>query len=193
MESSPDPGILRPSPSDFRWGEDRERATQRGPPPRFMVDAMLGNVVRELRLLGFDAAYAGTAPDAAILRRCQAEGRVLVTRDRALARRARPVVAVPVSATEPGEQTPEVLRQLPSLRLRDVRPFSQCLECNGLLRPLSADAARARVPDHVALAHREFRECPECGRVYWPGGHRRRLEHRLRRLLEPLQGRERQV
>lgn len=147
---------------------------------RFLVDAMLGNVARDLRLLGYDAEYAASAPDAALLGRCQREGRVLVTRDRELARRAGPLPHVTVEATAPQEQTREVLRAIGARPA--PAPFTRCLACNGILRPVPREAARAAVADHVAHAQERFLACDRCGRVYWEGSHAARLQARLARL-----------
>jgi uncharacterized protein with PIN domain len=151
-----------------------------GTPPRFLVDAMLGNVARDLRLLGYDAEYGGRASDAALLGRCQREGRVLVTRDRELARRAGLLPHVSVEAPAPVEQTREVLRALGDGPT--PAPFSRCLACNGLLQPVPREAARAALPDHVAHAQERFLSCDRCRRIYWEGTHAARLRKRLARL-----------
>ncbi|MHB8767297.1 MAG: Mut7-C RNAse domain-containing protein, partial [Deferrisomatales bacterium] len=123
--------------------------------------------------------------DAELLRRCQAEGRVLVTRDRALAARARSLPHLLVLSDRPQDQTPEVLARL-GLGGSRSGPFSRCLACNAPLGDLPRRAAAARVPDHVAHAHDAFRGCPGCGRTYWRGSHQPRLASRLRRLLASL-------
>lgn len=62
---------------------------------RLMCDEMLLRLGRWLRAAGYDAAIAeGAADDAALIARCAAERRVLVTRDRRLAALGR--AAVPV-------------------------------------------------------------------------------------------------
>jgi uncharacterized protein with PIN domain len=142
---------------------------------------MLGNVARELRLLGYDAEYAGQEDDAALLRRCQADGRVLVTRDRALARRARGIRCHFVSSPLPEGQTLEVLRAVGATCPPGI--LSRCAECNRLLEGLTPEEARDRVPDHVAHTARAYLRCPGCDRVYWRGSHVEGLERRIRRLL----------
>ncbi|RME40127.1 MAG: hypothetical protein D6793_00070, partial [Thermoflexia bacterium] len=54
---------------------------------RFLADGMLGRLARWLRLLGYDTAYENHADDLELARRARAEGRILLTRDRALAAR----------------------------------------------------------------------------------------------------------
>ncbi|GAB4259365.1 MAG: hypothetical protein Kow0092_07550 [Deferrisomatales bacterium] len=148
---------------------------------------MLGNVARDLRLLGYDTLLAGSHwSDAQVLRTSQSEGRVLLTRDRRLAGRAKGIDCVLIAGTDPATQAVEALRRLGSGAV-PARPLTRCLECNGSLRALPPEEAAARVPDHVALAHRRFSSCPRCHRVYWAGDHARRLERRIRALLEALQ------
>ncbi|MGC8839517.1 MAG: Mut7-C RNAse domain-containing protein, partial [Anaerolineae bacterium] len=55
--------------------------------PTFLLDGMLGRLARWLRILGYDAAFEPDLEDAQLVRRARAEGRILLTRDRDLARR----------------------------------------------------------------------------------------------------------
>lgn len=152
-----------------------------GRAPRFVVDAMLGRVARELRLLGYDAVFERAADDSALLRRAQAEDRILLTRDRGLAARARGVRCLVLHSDLPLGTTREVMAALGEVRPPGV--LSRCTECNALLEPLPKEEARERVPDHVANGVLRFLHCPGCGRVYWPGTHAARLEEKVRRLL----------
>ena len=70
------------------------------PPPRFLVDAMLGHVARDLRLLGLDARYAAGLDDPAILALAQRDGRRLITCDAELARRARDLLHLRVQSRD---------------------------------------------------------------------------------------------
>jgi len=54
---------------------------------RLLADSMLGSLGRWLRLLGYDTAVARSESDWQIVHQARAEGRVILTRDRALARR----------------------------------------------------------------------------------------------------------
>jgi len=160
-------------------------------PPPILVDAMLGNVCRDLRLLGFDAAFAGRASDAEVLRWCQREGRLLVTRDRELARRAEALPHVFIGQTDRTSQTVEVLWALAGTTAPS--PFSRCLECNEPLQELPPEDARSLVPDHIALNRERFFACPQCRRVFWEGSHASRLRARIRRFSQALQGMSRPV
>ncbi|MGI0001590.1 MAG: Mut7-C RNAse domain-containing protein, partial [Nitrososphaeraceae archaeon] len=49
--------------------------------PSFLVDAMLGNIARKLRIFGYDTLYLKDTPDTSVLEIASREKRVLLTRD----------------------------------------------------------------------------------------------------------------
>jgi hypothetical protein len=57
-------------------------------------------------------------------------------------------------------------------------PFTRCLVDNALLRAAEPHHAEQVPPSSRSLAN-PLRLCPTCGRLYWPGGHVRRMQHRL--------------
>ncbi len=136
--------------------------------PRLWVDAMLGRLARWLRLLGYDAAYWRTGSDGELMRQAQAEGRLIVTRDRGLAGR-RGVRALLIAAETLDEQIVEARAALAAWPAPE--PFTRCPECNGALGELPHAEARDLVPPYVWHTQPHFRRCPDCGRVYWPGTH----------------------
>ncbi len=134
--------------------------------PRLLLDAMLGKLARWLRLLGYDALYLQDE-DALLARRARAEGRLLLTRDRELARR-RGLRVLLVEAQELEAQLKEVLPRLPAL---PPQAPPRCMLCNAPLRPITREEASKLVPPYVAAHHTGFKQCPRCGRVYWRGTH----------------------
>jgi uncharacterized protein len=148
--------------------------------PRFVADAMLGRLARWLRALGYDTLYLRDAPDRRLLAVALADRRRLLTRDAALARRAREAGLL-VRAEALDAQIQEVTA---ACGLPERRPLSRCLECNALLAAAPPEAVRDRVPPYTFLSRREFWTCTGCGRVFWAGTHvtgiRRRLEPYLR-------------
>lgn len=148
---------------------------------RFVLDVHLGQLARRLRLLGLDAEYRNDYEDPEIVRISVAERRTILTCDKGLLKHKIVQRGHWVRARDPDEQTIEVIRAFDLERALD--PFSRCLECNGALRPAAHEAARGRVPDEVAEAFDAFHECPDCGRIYWPGSHYDRLRRRVAALL----------
>jgi uncharacterized protein with PIN domain len=143
--------------------------------PRFVADAMLGRLARWLRALGYDTLYFRDAPDRRLLVVALAEGRRLLTRDAALARRAREAGLL-LRTEDLDAQIREVVRACGPA----PRPaLSRCLECNGLLVASAPEAVRHRVPPYTLATQAAFRSCPDCARVFWAGTHVSGIARRL--------------
>ena len=141
---------------------------------RFVADGHLGALARYLRLLGFDTVLDRRWPDDELAGRAQAEGRVVVTRDRDLLKRKVVTHGVLVRDDDPDDQLVDVVRRL-GLGER-LRPFTRCMACNGELADVPAGDVAGEVPPGVAARVEAFRRCRSCGQVYWDGSHRRRLD-----------------
>ena len=63
-------------------------------------------------------------------------------------------------------------------------PFTRCLVDNTPLTAAPPEMA-APVPQSSRAAGGPLRLCPECGRLYWPGGHVRRMLTRLAEWNQP--------
>ena len=59
-------------------------------------------------------------------------------------------------------------------------PFSRCILCNTVLILASPDR-QLQIPKISAGKDDEIHWCPACEKVYWPGGHVRRMHSRLAR------------
>lgn len=147
--------------------------------PRFLLDVHLGKLARLLRLLGFDAVHHGDAGDADLAREAVSDGRILLSRDRGLLMRASLGRARWLRATDPEQQTIEVLDRF--VLSGRAKPFSRCMACNTPLE--AADPGEVDVPSGVRARHHVYRRCPGCGRVYWPGTHAERLQAAVERIL----------
>ncbi|MGC9333323.1 MAG: Mut7-C RNAse domain-containing protein [Anaerolineae bacterium] len=146
----------------------------------FVADAMLGTLAKWLRILGYDTVFDAALDDHQLARLALAQDRVLLTRDRALAKR-RGVRTLLIESEQLDDQIRQVLADL---QLEPDRSFSRCPVCNELLDPLDREAARERVPAYVAKTHKNFRLCPGCGRVYWRGSHWHQMDEHLAQLHE---------
>jgi uncharacterized protein with PIN domain len=141
--------------------------------PRFAADAHLGTLARHLRLLGFDTSYDRDWADAALAATAHAEHRIVLTRDVGLLKRNLVTHGLFVRATDPRTQILDVARRLQLLSR--VRPFTRCLECNGVLAAVSKHDVAGTVPERAWRCHEEFMRCAHCARVYWAGTHHQRL------------------
>ena len=143
---------------------------------------MLGTLCRYLRFMGYDAESAADMregnprEDTLLIRSAERTGRVLLTSDQELARRAG-ARAVLVSGND-------VLGQLDQLVVQGyIEPhlrMNRCSLCNEPLRP-----ARAHEIASTPYAPRNRTECRFfwcrlCRRLYWMGSHGKNLEKRIR-------------
>jgi len=96
---------------------------------------MLGSLGKWLRLLGYDTVIARDEPDAVLVRQARAEDRVILTRDRQLARRR----GVRVFLITEDDLEAQLYQVATNLDLPPPQPGSRCPECNELLVIQRAD------------------------------------------------------
>jgi uncharacterized protein with PIN domain len=153
---------------------------------RFITDRMLGTLTRYLRFMGYDTLSANslepgnTREDTALLGIARREGRILLTRDRELARRGGEQAVLLES-----EDVMAQIRTLSSLGLiTPVLAMDRCSLCNTRLRP--ATDTEVEEADYAPGEREglEFFLCPACRKIYWMGSHGRNLRESLTRDLE---------
>ena len=141
--------------------------------PRFLVDSMMGRLLRWLRVLGVDTLLRDEHEGAgSLLERAHTEKRILLTRDRKLAERQSGACAVfVVQSDEPREQLKEVVNHF-GLRLSPDEFMMRCSVCNGrgYAKMGAAEAAlRDDCPPKVLETVSDFYACRSCGKLYWEG------------------------
>ncbi|WP_346427348.1 DUF5615 family PIN-like protein [Caulobacter sp. 17J65-9] len=147
-------------------------------PLRLLCDEMLFRLARSLRAAGYDTVLAADgAPDRDLLERCRREDRVLVTRDRKLMAQALPDVRAVLLVDEDREAEARALSRALDIDWL-LAPMSRCMVDNTPLSP-AGPADLARVPSTVEASPEAVKVCRTCGRVYWPGGHVKRLMEKL--------------
>lgn len=153
------------NPADLQW--------------RFTAESTLGKLAKWLRILGYDTIFERSAPSATMA----APGRIVLTRTRKRFERLPAEQRIFIRSDLPEDQLQEVITAL-DLTPESLAPFSRCIRCNEPIETLDRDAARDRVPDYVWETQSTFRQCPRCGRVYWPGSHIKRSLNEIRRLFD---------
>jgi uncharacterized protein len=151
------------------------------PGKRFIADAHLGQLAKQLRMLGFDVLYRNDYSDAELARIAAAEGRIVLTRDRDLLIRKEIVHGCYLHALNSDEQVREVVRRFDLVP--SVRALSRCLSCNGVLRVVEKSEIEHRVPPYSRDVYEQFYECDCCAQVYWEGSHVVRMRARVERML----------
>lgn len=146
--------------------------------PRWLADEMVGRLARYLRFVGCDTVYARGLSDEEILDLARRDDRVVLTRDRALARRApRALLLTSPTLREQWRALRSAYPELPE----QIAPL-RCTECNGSLErydPVPGTDPDPKVPwDRVARGLPVYR-CSRCAHLYWEGSHSAGMRLRL--------------
>ncbi|MFL6480771.1 MAG: Mut7-C RNAse domain-containing protein [Nitrososphaera sp.] len=154
----------------------------------FLADAMLGNIARKLRIFGFDTIYLAQTTDNEILKMGIEQDRVILTADKELFRRIVKIGARGVLVSGRVSELEDLIDILTKNGIRSVGMNgigSRCSICNGLLEKRTSyqvknnvgnyDQAVVHVPDKVMACHDQFFQCTSCGKIYWEGGHLKRI------------------
>ena len=134
---------------------------------------MLGSLARKLRIFGYDTLFFRDGSDADLENVAIAEGRVIVTGDRALTEHAnrRGLLTLLVDGDSDRARLACLFAQARSVSLFLRAGGPRCAICNSGLERVSRGVAEASLPNTVAARHRLFFRCQTCNKLYWRGGH----------------------
>ncbi len=156
-----------------------------GPKPlrhlRFVTDIHLGRLTRYLRLLGFDTLYYNDFNALGLIEVSVRQARVLLTRSRRLLTNKVITRGIWVRDVDPRMQLKWIFQRLDLYA--EASPFSRCLCCNGLVRPISKQEVAHRLPSRIRAGHQSFSLCSSCNRVYWKGTHFKRMSRFVQEML----------
>ena len=153
-----------------------------------MVDAMLGNLARRLRLLGYDSKYDSSSDDAELVRIGQRQRRIIVTKDEALCQGAQKegVMAVLIRGNDEIEQILQVAAKAGLSDFAIDTGNSRCVNCNGKLGPIDKIRIMGKVPEGIYERQEKFWICADCKKIYWEGTHFEKLQEFVQRLNQRL-------
>jgi len=145
---------------------------------KFVVDHMLGKLAKYLRFMGYDTYYpTGRMSDDEIMEIARKEGRILLTRDKELAKRSGGIY---IESENYEEQLKFVINRF---HLNTDSLLSRCSICNVPLVKVDKREIKDKVPEYVYEHQDDFYMCPKCGRIYWYGSHTERIEKKIRELM----------
>ncbi len=144
---------------------------------RFIVDGMLGSLARKLRIFGYDTLYNADLSDNEILKAASSEGRTILTSDRQLADRAskRRINCILLNEENDEDRLATVLREAGEGEVHLNPEETRCSVCNGEVELVGRDELAGAVPEGVLAKQEKFYRCKSCGKIYWIGGHWKRL------------------
>ena len=149
--------------------------------PRFVLDGHLGKLTGFLRLLGFDSKYQNEIMDDELVEISKNEGRIILTRDRGVLKRAIVKRGYLVRSTDPRVQIKELVNKF-SLD-KYAEPFSRCVNCNGILQAVPKRKVLDRLEPKTKSYYNDFKICSECKQIYWKGSHFDKIEIFIDKLL----------
>ena len=170
----------------------------------FLADAMLGSIARKLRIFGFDTIYIAHAQDDEILKIGIEQDRVILTADKELFKRIVKVGARGVLVSGGASELEDLAYILTNNGITSVGMngiSSRCSVCNGPMEERTSDQLKNHernnddvdyvvVPDRVIACYNQFFQCTTCGKIYWEGGHLKRIRALIRNLDDKLVGRD---
>lgn len=136
--------------------------------PRFIVDVMLGNLCRWLRLLGYDTFFPKGLDDTDILNTAIDEDRILITGDSKLYERAKGAVPALFLREEKTENQLLKAARTFSLKLSFPPETLICPLCNGSLSETDERTEECAGKETAW-------KCSSCGKLYWEGSHWKKI------------------
>ncbi len=143
---------------------------------RFVADGMLGSFARWLRLLGYEVNYVNDATDERLMEVANAEGRILLTGDVELYRRAlaRGIETYLIRGRTEPERLANMAKRF-GIKLEVDPTTSRCPSCNSPIRRAEKTAVERKVPPKTLRIYEEFWMCEGCEKVYWQGSHWKKM------------------
>ncbi|MDH5483769.1 MAG: Mut7-C ubiquitin/RNAse domain-containing protein [Gammaproteobacteria bacterium] len=147
----------------------------------FVLDTHLGKLARHLRMLGLDTAYKNDFNDEELAHISACERRIRLTRDRNLLKRKVIEHGYFVRETDAVAQLKDIVLHF---RLKHkIQPFSRCIVCNGQLRRIDKKRIQHQLHPMTRQHYEDFKQCKNCGKVYWKGSHYVKMNTTLSTIL----------
>jgi len=139
---------------------------------KFITDASLERLAKWLRILGYDTVVFPSQAGREMLRKAEAEGRIVLTRRKDMTERQYSGRLYLIIDLKVGNQLNDVINKY-SLKINRQMMFGICLNCNANLHPVEREAVRDLVPPFVFENCAQYNQCPSCQKIYWMGTHQR--------------------
>ena len=153
---------------------------------RFLVDGMLGNIVKKLRIMGFDSEFAKNKSDNDVMKILEEQNRILITKDEDLSKRAKKLGFEPIFMTGDDEKLhfKKIKEKLKLKKFSISGDTSRCTVCNGKLNAIEKKFVKNKIPGKVFEKEKNFWECSVCKKIYWEGTHIIRLQNFIGKINE---------
>ena len=135
----------------------------------FIADSNLGDIVKYMRVLGFDVSFDSLLSPRQIIEVSEKENRIILTKSRKLLKFKEVTHGIFI---RPGTMEQQIKRIIDFLDIKDqIKPFSRCLRCNNLLKTIPKESIAHRIPPKTRAFCNEYSYCKPCDKIYWKGSH----------------------
>ena len=156
--------------------------------PIFIVDAMLGNLAKKLRITGYDSKYFSSIEDEKLILIAKNEKRIILTKDEQLCKNAEKqnIGFVLIRGNDELEQIAQINGKIKLERFVMDTNNSRCIACNGNLQQVEKYRIIGKIPEGVLEREKSFWMCDSCKKVYWEGTHFEKLQEFVTKLNDRL-------
>ncbi len=146
--------------------------------PIFFVDAMLGNIAKKLRLMGYDSKYFSDIDDDELIQSAKKDERIIISKDEDLIRKSKKygMQSIFVKNTEEIEQFRDIIKKI-NLKIIEINgDRARCPNCNSKTIVVDKKNILQKIPSKVLEYNDKFWECKSCNQIFWEGTHIKNLQ-----------------
>ena len=156
--------------------------------PIFIVDAMLGNLAKKLRIIGYDSKYFSSIDDDKLILIAKNEKRIILTKDEQLSKIAEKqnIGYVLIRGNDEFEQVAQINEKIKLEKFVMDTNNSRCIACNGNLQQVEKYRIIGKIPEGVFEREKLFWMCDSCKKIYWEGTHFEKLQEFVTKLNDRL-------
>ena len=154
----------------------------------FFVDAMLGNIAKKLRIMGFDCMYDANIDDNELIRLAKKDNRIIISKDFDLIKKSLKsgIRTIFLEKKDEFGQLYEIILKLKLKKIEIDGNTTRCPKCNSKTECIKKEFVSNKLPDGVLDHNENFWICKNCDKVFWEGSHIINLKKLAERLNERL-------
>jgi len=149
-----------------------------GKEPSFFVDAMLGNIAKKLRLMGYDSRYMASIEDDELIKQAENDKRIIISRDEDLVRRGLKIGirSILIKNKKEIDQLREIINELNLKIIKISGDSARCPKCNSKTQSIIKKNIQKKIPDKILEYNDKFWKCKSCEQIFWEGTHIKNLQ-----------------
>jgi len=146
--------------------------------PTFFVDAMLGNIAKKLRLMGYDSMYFSDINDDELIQLAKKDERIIISRDEDLIRKSIKygIKSILTKNSTEIEQFRDIIKKTNLKIIKINGDRARCPNCNSKTQSIDKKNILQKIPTKVLEYNDKFWECKSCNQIFWEGTHIKNLQ-----------------